>query len=127
MIVEYAGGMRFVARHRGLEAVSDQPEDGGGGNAAMTPTELFVASLGMCVAVYVVGYAKRHGIPVEGLTVEMDYQIAEAPRRVGRMAVKVKLPHPIGEDQRTVLQRVADQCLVHNTLTHPPEVAISLA
>ena len=57
MIVEYAGGMTFVARHRGLEAVSDQPEKGGGRNAAMTPTELFVASLGMGVAVYVVGSA----------------------------------------------------------------------
>jgi len=127
MIVEYAGGMKFVTRHRGLEVVSDQPAKEGGQNTAMTPAELFVASLGMCVAVYVVGFAVRHGIPVEGLTAEVDYQIAEAPRRVGQMKVTVKLPQPVTGENQTVLQRVAEQCLVHNTLRHPPEVAISVA
>ena len=57
---------------------------------------------------------------------EMDYEIAQPPRRVGRIEVRVRLPHPVEEDQHTVLQRVAAQCLVHNTLTHPPEVSVSV-
>jgi uncharacterized OsmC-like protein len=126
MIVEYAGGMKFVARHRGLEVVSDQPAELGGQNTAMTPAELFVASLGMCVAVYVVGFAVRHSIAVQGLSVEVDYQITEAPRRVGQMEVRVRLPQPVSAQHQTALQRVAEQCLVHNTLRHPPEVVISV-
>jgi len=94
MIVEYAGGMRFVARHRGLEVMSDEPADEGGQNTAMTPAELFVASLGMCVAVYVVGFAVRHSIAVQGLSVEVDYQIAEAPRRVGQIRRAAELRSP---------------------------------
>jgi len=126
MIVDYAGGMKFVARHRGLEAVSDQPADAGGQNTAMTPAELFVASLGMCVGVYVVGFAVRHGLPVEGLSAEVDYQVADDPRRIARMEVKVKLPRPVSGEHRAALLRVAEHCLVHNSLRQPPEVIISV-
>jgi len=127
MIIEYAGGMRLIARHRGLEMVTDQPKDGGGEDTAMTPTELFVASLGSCAAVYVLYFAKRHEVPVEGMTIEVDYTYAEKPRRVGSVDIRIKLPAPVPEHQRAALLRSAEQCLVHNSLRQPPQVTISLS
>jgi uncharacterized OsmC-like protein len=127
MLVEYAGGMKFVTHHRGLEVASDQPESGGGENTALTPTELFVAALPMCVGVYLVPFARRHGIAVEGLKIEAEYEIADHPRRVGRIGVRIRMPGPLDERQRAALQRCAEQCLVHNTLHNPPEVSIELA
>ena len=47
--VAYQGGTRYDIlsdRHR---VVTDQPEDGGGADAGMTPVELFVGSLASCV------------------------------------------------------------------------------
>lgn len=126
MLIEYAGGMRFVARQRGLEVVTDQPEEGGGENAAVTPTELFIASLGMCAGVYAVSFARRHDVPLEGMTIEVDYEYAEGPRRVGSVEVKVKLPQPVSEDLRGGIQRSAEACLVHNSLRQPPKVSISI-
>jgi len=126
VIVEYAGGSKFVARHRGLEVVSDQPVEKGGENAGMTPPELFIVALGACVGVYVVRFAERHDIPLEGLTVEADYETAEDPRRIGSIKVKVKLPQPPPEKYREALLRSARQCMVHNTITHCPQVDISL-
>ncbi len=57
MIIEYAGGRKLIARHRDLQVLSDQPESGGGENTAMTPTELFIASLALCVGAFVVYFA----------------------------------------------------------------------
>jgi len=126
MIVEYAGGKKFVVHHRGLEATSDQPESSGGGNTAMTPTELFVASLAMCVGLFVLYFASRHEIAVEGMKVEADYQMSEDPRRVGAIQVRVKMPEPVEPRYQAALQRTAEHCVVHNSLRHPPAVAIAL-
>jgi uncharacterized OsmC-like protein len=127
MIVEYAGGMRLVARHRGLDLVTDQRQSGGGEDTAMTPTEAFIASLATCVGVYVLNFAKRHEIPVEGMKIETDWQMAEGPRRVGAIQVDVRMPGDLDERYRAALQRVAEQCVVHNTLHHTPEIAISVS
>ena len=127
MIVEYAGGMKLVARHRGFEMVSDQPTSGGGEGTAMTPTEVFVASLAMCVGVFVLYFAKRHGIPVEGMRIETDWQMAEGPRRVGAIQVAVTMPQAVSAQHRSALQRAAEQCVVHNTLHHEPKVSISVS
>lgn len=126
MIVEYAGGMKLVVHHRGLEATSDQPESSGGENTAMTPTELFLASLAMCVGIYVVYFASRHEIAVEGMKIEVDYQMSEDPRRVGAIQVRVKMPEPIEPRYQAALQRTAEHCVVHNSLRNPPDVVIAV-
>lgn len=126
MIVEYAGGRKLIARHRGLQVLSDQPESGGGENTAMTPTELFVASLALCVGAFVVYFAQRHDIRLEGMKIETDYQMSDGPRRVGAIQVRVHMPGPVSERHQAALQRAAEHCVVHNTLHEPPDVVISV-
>jgi uncharacterized OsmC-like protein len=126
MLIEYLGGMKLIARHQGLEVLSDQPVDQGGDNTAMTPTQLFVASLAMCVGVYVLAFARRHQIPVEGMKIESDYQMAEAPYRVSAIRVKVIMPQAVSEAHRAALERAAEGCVVHNAFHHPPETTISV-
>lgn len=126
MIVEYAGGMKLIAHDRGLQAVSDQPENGGGEDTAMTPTKLFIASLAMCVGVFVLYFAKRHEIPVEGMRIEADHQMADGPRRVAAIQIRVHMPQPVAPRHRAALQRAAEQCVVHNTLRQPPNVTVSM-
>jgi len=38
----------------------------------------------------------------------------------------VRMPGPLTPDQIEILKRVADQCLIHNTLLHPPEIRVDL-
>jgi uncharacterized OsmC-like protein len=126
MYVEYAGGMKFVVHHRDLALVTDQPLDQGGENTAMTPAEVFIASLGACVGVYVVAFAKRHDIALEGMRIEIAYDVVEGPRRAGHVKVEVRLPEPVSAEHRAALQRAAETCFVHNSLRHPPEVEITV-
>jgi uncharacterized OsmC-like protein len=127
MIVEYAGGMKLVARHRDLEFATDLPESSGGADTAMTPTEVFIASLAACVGVYVLSFARRRDVALEGLRIEADWEIADGPRRVARIRIEVRMPGAVSERERAALQRVAEQCLVHNTLHHTPDIAITIA
>jgi putative redox protein len=126
VVIEYLGGMKLVARDNGLEVVCDQPEDQGGENSAMTPTQLLVASLAMCVGTYLLFFARRHDIPTEGMRIETEYQTAEDPHRVGAIQVTVHMPAPVSDHHRAALQRAADGCLVHNTLHHSPDTSITV-
>jgi uncharacterized OsmC-like protein len=126
MLISYLGGMKLLASHSGFEVICDQPEDQGGENTAMTPTQLFVASLAMCVGTYVLFFAKRHSIPVEGMKIETDYQMAKDPYRVGAIQVRVLMPAPVSDAHRTALQRTAESCVVHNAFHHPPETKITV-
>jgi len=124
MTIEYAGGLKLVAHRRGHAVVTDQPESDGGENTAMTPTELFIASLATCAGFYVVTFAGRHDVPMEGMTIGVSYTYADRPRRIGSVDIRVKLPQPVDDHLRTSIQRAAEQCLVHNSLRQPPEVTI---
>jgi uncharacterized OsmC-like protein len=126
MLIEYLGGMKLIARHQGFEVLSDQPAENGGDNTAMTPTQLFVASLAMCVGVYVLVFAKRHDLPVEGMKIESDYQMAKDPYRVGAIQVKVIMPQAVSDAHRAALQRAAEGCVVHNAFHHPPDTTITV-
>src|SRR5581483_8531955 len=79
--VDYQGGTRFdisAGRHM---VVADQPVEDGGSDAGPSPIELFVASLGSCVAYFIVRYCHRHGIPADGFHLRARATFAEQPHR----------------------------------------------
>ncbi|MGA2283367.1 MAG: OsmC family protein [Candidatus Dormibacteria bacterium] len=105
----------------------DQPVLDGGEDGAATPTELFVASLASCVAFYVRRFLARHGLPVAGLSVIADYDMAAQPARVGEVRLQVQLAGDLPPERRAALLAVAARCTVHNTVQHGLPVRIALA
>ena len=77
MRVTPAGGDRFAIALRGHEIMVDQPADVGGTDIGPTPTELFVAGLVSCVAVYAGRFLARHGVCAEGLRVDAEWEMGE--------------------------------------------------
>jgi putative redox protein len=116
---------RFGVRIRGHEFEVDQPDSG---DAAPTPTELFVASLASCVAFYAGRFCTRHGVDPRGLGVTCEWAFAEdRPTRVARIEVRVATPPGFPDDKRERLQAVVDHCTVHTSITMPPQISIELA
>ncbi|HET9301249.1 MAG TPA: OsmC family protein, partial [Propionibacteriaceae bacterium] len=106
----------------------DQPLDEGGDDTAPTPTELFVASLALCVAFHAGRFLDRHGIDRTGLSVHVTWGMAEGrPARVGQIAVTVTPPHAMPSDRLPAFLAVARGCTVHHSLVQPPAVNISLS
>lgn len=125
--VDHLEGDRFGIDIRGHTITVDQPVDAGGEDTAPTPTELFVASLASCVAFYARRYLARHGLDTEGLAVHAAYELGGRPTRVLSMDLQLELPPGVPESRREPLLAVASHCTVHNTLTEPPRISISLA
>lgn len=126
LTIAYKGGARFDVASGHHTVVTDQPVEDGGGDAGMSPVELFVGSLASCVGYFVVRYCTRHQIPCEGFSVDADWSYAEQPHRVGAVEIKLNLPADLTPEQREKLLKVAHGCTVHQSLAVPPKVEIEL-
>ena len=61
--------------------------------------------------------ARSRNWSIEGSTADVDKQMSQSgPRRVERLRVRLNLPEHLSEEQRTLLQRVAEQCPVKRSL-----------
>jgi putative redox protein len=125
VLVEHEGGMRFRATADGYTVTTGQGTDGDVSRDSMNPTQLWVGALGMCIAAYVLGYCNNHGIPADGLTVEIDRETAQAPSRMTRLDAKIRLAAPLSEKQRRAILQVASHCYIHKSMKHGMEVDIA--
>jgi uncharacterized OsmC-like protein len=126
--VSYLGGESYAVATRGHAVLTDQPAAGGGDDAAMTPLELFVASLSSCVAFYAGRYLARHQLNRDGLHVTAEFALAEdRPARVASVRLRIRVPGGVPPGREAALLAMASHCTVHNTLRHLPDIAIELA
>lgn len=125
-VVTWQGGVRFDADVRGHRVVIDQPEDEGGSDEGMTPLECLAVSLGSCVAFFAARFSQRHAVSLADLRVEVAWDYAEQPHRVGRFDVAVSCGGALDASMIERLRRVVQGCTVHHTLTHAPEVNVTL-
>jgi len=104
------GGLRHEvdvnSRHT---LVTDEPERLGGTDSGPAPHELLAAMLAACASTMVALYARRHGWPVEGLRVDVDYDAETTPRHV---EISLHLPAGLSPEQVARLSRVAATCPV---------------
>ncbi len=120
--VEHLGDVQFSMGTRGHVIYSDQPEENGGYDEAMTPPEIFLGALGACAAYYAVDYLKRRGLEYEGTKVEAHAEKVKNPARLGVVTLHVRPPAEVMGADREGLEKAVAKCILHNTLTHPPEI-----
>ena len=122
--VHYLGGVGFEAETRGHRIRTDLEIGSGGMDAAMTPPELLLASLGTCAAFYALQYLNAHKLPASELTVEVTAAKAKDPARLGSFHIDVHGPEGANPEG---LKRAVEKCLIHNTLMHPPKIEVLVA
>jgi putative redox protein len=126
--VRHVGGDAYAITARGHQVLTDQPVADGGSDAAVTPTELLVASLASCVAFYTGRYLLRHGLDRAGLAITAEFDMAAGrPARVGAVRLRITVPGGVPAQRTDALLAVASHCTVHNTLRQQPDVSIELA
>ncbi len=118
---------RFDIQIRGHTITVDQPTEVGGDDVGPTPTELFVAGLASCVGFYARRYLRRHHLDPAGLEVITRYRMGSKPARVGAVEMEIHLPAGLPPDRRAGLLAQAAHCTVHTSITHAPDIAITLA
>lgn len=124
--VEHLGGVQFEMKTRGLSVVSDQPAENGGFDEGMTPPELMLASLGSCAGFYAADYLKRQKLAAEGLRLRVTCEKAKNPARLDNFKIEVEVGGGLSAEHLKGLEESVHRCLIHNTLTHPPAIALEV-
>jgi ribosomal protein S12 methylthiotransferase accessory factor len=120
MIIDFPGGARVDA-HVGPHIVkTDQPIQGGGEDSAVTPFALFLASIGTCAGIYVLGFCKSRGLPTDGIRIIQRTNYVPTGM-VDSIDLEIQVPPSFPEKYYEALIRSADQCKVKQHLEHPPK------
>jgi putative redox protein len=118
--IEYTGGLHCNAVHEPSKSKleTDAPTDNQGKGEAFSPTDLVATALGTCIATTMAIVAERHQLDLKGMTVHVAKEMANDPRRIGRLIAEVHVPLSPDHPQRPLLEKTALGCPVHRSL-HP--------
>jgi uncharacterized OsmC-like protein len=117
-IVSYEGQLRCRAEHSasGAVIVTDAPKDHHGRGEGFSPSDLLSVSLGGCILSIMGIAANAVDADIAGATATVSKDMADAPRRIARIAVHVRVPGRFNARQRAKLEAAAHSCPVHGVL-----------
>lgn len=120
MKVVFPGGKRVDAVYNGFTIKTDQPESNGGGGAAPSPFDLFLASVGTCVGYYVLSFCQERAIPTEQLELSMSIDKDTSTGMIGKISIDIQLPPEFPRKYWQAVKKSAELCAVKKHLQHPP-------
>jgi putative redox protein len=125
MVIKFPGGARVDAHFGPYSVATDQPPQGGGQGSAPSPFATFLASIGTCAGIYVLGFCQQRGISTEGLQIRQRLEINPLNGMVSKVLLDIQLPPDFPERYKTAVVRAADQCTVKKHFENPPKFEIS--
>ena len=124
-VIDFPGGNRVDAHFGPYTVSTDQPPIGGGQASAPTPFALFLASLGTCAGIYVLGFCRQRGLPAEGIRLAQRAERDPVTHMVSKVALEIHLPPGFPEKYKDALIRSAEQCAVKKHLENPPQIVVT--
>lgn len=125
MEITFPGGARVDASFGGFTVKTDQPVHGGGNGSAPTPFATFLASIGTCAGIYVLGFCQQRGLPTEGLKIIQRAQVNPATGLVGKITLDIRLPPGFPDKYKSAVIKSAEMCAVKKHMEHPPAFEIT--
>lgn len=117
--ITFPGGKRVDAQVGGFVIRTDQSVAHGGEGSAPEPFTLFLASIGTCAGIYVVGFCQARNIPTDGIRIVQRTE-NDAAGRLARVTLEVRVPPTFPAEYREAVARAAAACKVKKTLASPP-------
>lgn len=125
MIIDFPGGARVDAHFGDFTVLTDQPSYAGGQGSAPAPFSLFLASLGTCAGIYVLGFCRQRGLPTEGIRLVQRMESDPATRMISRIELEIQLPPSFPEKYKEAVIRSAEQCAVKKHIENPPQMSVT--
>ncbi len=124
----YKGNLRCEATHlqSGSIIETDAPTDNRGKGERFSPTDLLCVSLATCIVTTIGLKAADMEIDLSNTTIEVTKHMLSDPRRVGKVEISIQFPSTLqlGEKEKTIFQRVGDNCPVKKSLHPDVEVVV---
>ncbi len=125
MTIEFPGGARVDAQYGSFSIKTDQPPIGGGDGSAPTPFSLFLASLGTCAGIYVLGFCRQRNLPVEGIRLVQKMERDPVTHMVSKIDLEIHVPPEFPDKYYGALIRSAEQCAVKKHMERPPAMNVT--
>jgi putative redox protein len=123
--ITLGGNKKVDAHYRGFTIHSDQPVASGGDNAAPSPFELFLASIGMCTGFYVSAFCQSRSIVTDNIKITQTVLRNDATHMVEKVMININLPPDFPEKYKAAVIKTAQSCSIKKFLDSPPEIQIS--
>ena len=116
MLIDFPGGSRVDAHFRGHTIATDQPP----ADSAPMPFEVFLASIGTCAGIYVLGFCRQRNLPTEGIRIVQRNHANTTNGMVDEIELEIQVPPTFPAQYYDALVRSAELCKVKKTLENPP-------
>ncbi len=129
------GFLQDITSGGNVRLLADEPLAYGGTNLGMSPYGFLSASLGACTSMTIRMYARRKGIALEHVRVDVSHDKVHAQdaalgteEKIDTFTRAITLTGPdLSEPERARLLEIADRCPVHRTLERTSRVVTTLA
>jgi putative redox protein len=111
------GPMRQTVSIRNHVLTADQPVEGGGEDAGPDAHELYDAALASCKALTVLWYARRKGMALEDVLVDVESDRSQERQGLYKLKASLTFVGTLSDEERQQLLAVADKCPVHKLMT----------
>lgn len=115
MIIDFPGGSRVDAHFSGHTVPTDQPP----ASSAPMPFEIFLASIGTCAGIYVLGFCRQRNLPSDGIRI-VQRNHPNMQGMIEKIDLEIQVPPTFPAQYYDALVRSAELCKVKKTLEHPP-------
>src|SRR4051812_49066277 len=88
-----------------------------------SPFHMLASSLAYCTWSVMYSWASNSGLDADDLIIEVHWEFAENPHRVGEIALTFEWPS-LPPKRLNAAKRVPELCTVHATFMHPPTIRI---
>ena len=121
ILVDFPGGSRVDAHFGGFSIPTDQPPTA----SAPTPFEVFLASIGTCAGIYVLGFCQQRGLCTDGIQIVQRIHSNRLNGMIDQIDLEIHVPPTFPEKYRDSLIRSAELCKVKKHLEKPPRFKIT--
>lgn len=125
--VSFPGGVAVDATYGSHTVHTDQPRSAGGLDEAMSPFDLFLASIGTCMGFYALRFCQERNLSTEGLGLSLEPLREGDGKRMTALRIAVELPKAFPEKYRGAIERAIDHCAVKSQIVSPPRFELHLS
>jgi putative redox protein len=90
----------------------------GGENSAPDPHDLLDSSLAACTAITLSMYAKRRGIPLKGINIDIERDASKEKSGEYNLVLNIHFVGDLSDEQKQQLLDIIEKCPIHKLLSH---------
>lgn len=124
MKITFPDGKKVNAEFNGFIHKTDQPIADSGEGSAPEPFDSFLASIGTCAGIYVLGFCQQRGIDTEDMEIIQSMNFNLDTRLIDKIILNIKLPEGFPDKYKKAVIHSAKLCVVKKHLEIPPKFLI---